>query len=1534
MANTEKLFKINLDLSLNELKNAIFEILSSDPTLEELAGQEARFWYNSTTKKLHYFDGTRVVSGNEITAGDGIAVSGDTVSINLSPLGTHGLILSSSGLGLSLADSSTDGALSSADFIKLSGITTGATKVDPSVVNGNIRINNVETTVYTLPDDVESKNNKRTYTTGWQVTPDDSHYVSEKLAKTSIDAVSSNITDEVTRAQNAEGVIAGNLNTHTANTTVHVTTSDRNYWDAKQEEITGAASTVTTNNLAASKILASDASGKIVASSVTTSELGYLSGLTGNIQDQLNAKQATITGAASTVTSSNLTANKLLVSDANGKIATSSASATEIGYLAGLTGNVQDQLNAKQDAITLSASKAVVSDSSGKIAASTTTATEIGYLSGVTSSVQTQLSGKQDTITGAASSVTSSDLTASKALVSDASGKIDASAVSATELGYLSGVTSNIQTQLDSKQGAVTLTAERVVSTDANGALEASTVTKTELGYLSGVTSGIQSQINSKQDTITGAATSVVSSDLTASKALVSDSSGKIDASSVTATELGYVSGVTSSIQTQLNAKQDTISLTADKVVISDSNGGLDTSSVTTTELGYLSGVTSSIQTQLGGKQDNLSQAQLDAVNSGITSALVTQIGTNQTNISTINGKIPSEASISNQLADKAFVTTAVQTNAANFRGNWNTWSDVPTNVNDYPEDAYGNKTPTANDYLIINDASGYTGETLTGTWRFKYTATWADEGKNGWEPEYQVKEQPLTPAQQSALDSGITSTKVGNYDTHIADTDIHVTTSDKTAWSGKQDAITGAASTVTSSDLTASKILVSDSSGKIAASSTADTNLAKIDYLANVTSDVQTQLNSKQATITGGASSIVSTDLTASKALVSDASGKVDVSTVTATELGYVSGVTSSIQDQLNAKQASITGAATTIVSNDLTASKALVSDANGKVAVSSVTDTELGYVSGVTSGIQSQLNSKQATITGAATSIVSNDLSTSKVLVSDASGKVDASTITTTELGYLSGVTSNIQTQIGTKQDTITGAATTIVSSDLTASKVLVSDASGKVDVSTVTDTELGYLSGVTSAIQTQINSKQATITGAATSIVSSDLTASKILVSDANGKVAASNTTEAEVGYLSGVTSSIQDQLNAKQATITGAATTIVSNDLTASKALVSDANGKVDVSTVTDTELGYVSGVTSSIQTQLNSKQDTLTAGYGIDITSGTISADNIFWATYNSTAISTILSEAANNLVLMRYSGKVYALVKYDASSALFQCAEDTVNYTILATIENSSDVWSAVRSYNLATDTNTLSFSNKTIDKSENGILDNSVAITADTTLSSTDYRKERKYYLNGNGITLTLPNMSDSNAVLAQGMIRIVTSNENTNYVAYYKADGTSATDTLTAYEIAAYETRYNSTNGIYWERSINLPSDLDDIIDEIEALIPNTATSTAVQPVITTNVTQPVFAVDTITQPTLTRTTDMNVTSSATAGDFTLSHNVSGTKLTLTGVFTQPTITNSLTQPAFTASGTNVTISRTTDVSVSSTNSSVTPTITLSRT
>ena len=111
--------------------------------------------------------------------------------------------------------------------------------------------------------------------------------------------------------------------------------------------------------------------------------------------------------------------------------------------------------------------------------------TTVGILQTNVNNVQTALTSKQDTVVGGASTITADNLTANRALVSNSSGKVDVSAVTSTELGYLDGVTSNVQTQLNkklekapvtsvnSKTGAVQLNASDV------GALPADTVIPT-----------------------------------------------------------------------------------------------------------------------------------------------------------------------------------------------------------------------------------------------------------------------------------------------------------------------------------------------------------------------------------------------------------------------------------------------------------------------------------------------------------------------------------------------------------------------------------------------------------------------------------------------------------------------------------------------------------------------------------------------------------------------------------------------------------------------------------------------------------------------------------------------------------------------------------------------------------------------------------------------------------------------------------------------------------------------------------------------
>jgi len=68
----------------------------------------------------------------------------------------------------------------------------------------------------------------------------------------------------------------------------------------------------------------------------------------------------------------------------------------------------------------------------------------------------------------------------------------------------------------------------------------------------------------------------------------------------------------------------------------------------------------------------------------------------------------------------------------------------------------------------------------------------------------------------------------------------------------------------------------------------------------------------------------------------------------------------------------------------------------------------------------------------------------------------------------------------------DNRSGAISTVYKDNLTVSRAVVSDGSGKIIVSDVTSTELGYLDGVSGAIQTQLDAKIATTASAANDFV----------------------------------------------------------------------------------------------------------------------------------------------------------------------------------------------------------------------------------------------------------------------------------------------------------------------------------------------------------------------------------------------------------------------------------------------------------------
>lgn len=69
------------------------------------------------------------------------------------------------------------------------------------------------------------------------------------------------------------------------------------------------------------------------------------------------------------------------------------------------------------------------------------------------------------------------------------------------------------------------------------------------------------------------------------------------------------------------------------------------------------------------------------------------------------------------------------------------------------------------------------------------------------------------------------------------------------------------------------------------------------------------------------------------------------------------------------------------------------------------------------------------------------------------------------------------------------------------------------------------------------------------------------------------------------------------------ITGAASTVVNADLTASRAVASNGSGKISVATTSLTELNRVAGITDNIMTLFGGKQNTLVSAVNIKSING-------------------------------------------------------------------------------------------------------------------------------------------------------------------------------------------------------------------------------------------------------------------------------------------------------------------------------------------
>lgn len=165
----------------------------------------------------------------------------------------------------------------------------------------------------------------------------------------------------------------------------------------------------------------------------------------------------------------------------------------------------------------------------------------------------------------------------------------------------------------------------------------------------------------------------------------------------------------------------------------------------------------------------------------------------------------------------------------------------------------------------------------------------------------------------------------------------------------------------------------------------------------------------------------------------------------------------------------------------------------------------------------------------------------------------------------------------------------------------------ASGKVDtltvvtgVNTTTATELGYVHGVTSAIQGQIDAK--TTTTFVTSAVSTHAALTAV-----HGVTTVAGISEVQTFTNKTISGSSNTLSNIAQSSITNLTSDLAlkaplaSPTFTGTATFATGAFSSLSVGTLTNTELSYVHGVTSAIQTQLDAKASSASVSTAISQT---------------------------------------------------------------------------------------------------------------------------------------------------------------------------------------------------------------------------------------------------------------------------------------------------------------------------------------------
>lgn len=139
--------------------------------------------------------------------------------------------------------------------------------------------------------------------------------------------------------------------------------------------------------------------------------------------------------------------------------------------------------------------------------------------------------------------------------------------------------------------------------------------------------------------------------------------------------------------------------------------------------------------------------------------AIYTAVHTLDTEVESINAVIPTQATSSNQLADKAFVNSSIANNTANFIGTFSSLAELQ---------AYTGPV-TNNDYAFVATTSGG----VTNYDRYKYTTATTPAS---WVFEYTLNNSSFTANQWDAINSNATQALIAQITTNQQNITAHTT--------------------------------------------------------------------------------------------------------------------------------------------------------------------------------------------------------------------------------------------------------------------------------------------------------------------------------------------------------------------------------------------------------------------------------------------------------------------------------------------------------------------------------------------------------------------------------------------------------------------------------------------------------------------------------------------------------------------------------------------------------------------------------------